>query len=335
MEGEAGGDVQEPVAQALGLAALELAGEEQSLGPGDQVVREADDLKPDAVVLEVAKRQISVAGVLVVSDVILDAGAAAMITLQCGDRAGVVGEDRLEAMPVVVGERELRAGVGALAPDDHPGPGRPGVEVQSRGDFCDLPVRALGAVLVKRRNPALVDDLCDRGADSLGQVIADRVTDVGLVAPVQQFMAGAGAVDAEPQLDRRDVTGRDLRERLLDHLDPARRELMPDWERGARRLVAKFRADSARHIGDPAFDQLISSLRAGSEDFRTWWERHEVAGGGEGRKELLHPVVGKLVFEHAVFRHEASDQRLVLYSPLGEQDTPAKLAELLAEPVAA
>ena len=66
-----------------------------------------------------------------------------------------------------------------------------------------------------------------------------------------------------------------------------------------------------------------------SPEFRKWWERHEVASGGEGRKELRHPVAGTLVFEHAVFRHEASDQRLVLYSPLADEDTPAKLAELL------
>jgi transcriptional regulator with XRE-family HTH domain len=112
-------------------------------------------------------------------------------------------------------------------------------------------------------------------------------------------------------------------------MDPARRELMPDWERGARHLVAKFRADSARHIGDPAFERLISSLRAGSSEFRTWWERHEVAGAGAGRKELLHPIAGKLVFEHAAFRPEDSDQRLILYSPLCEEDTPAKLARLL------
>ncbi len=112
-------------------------------------------------------------------------------------------------------------------------------------------------------------------------------------------------------------------------MDPARRELMPDWERGARRLVAKFRADSARHIDDPAFERLISSLRAGSPEFRKWWERHEVAGGGEGRKELVHPLVGKLVFEHAVFRHEVSDQRMVLYTALAEEDTPAKLERLL------
>jgi transcriptional regulator with XRE-family HTH domain len=112
-------------------------------------------------------------------------------------------------------------------------------------------------------------------------------------------------------------------------MDPARRTLMPDWERTARRMVAKFRADSARHIGDPAFELLIDSLRAASPEFRRWWERHEVATGGEGRKELLHPTAGRLVFEHAIFRHESSDQRLILYSPLPDADTPEKLAVLL------
>jgi hypothetical protein len=119
----------------------------------------------------------------------------------------------------------------------------------------------------------------------------------------------------------------------LNFMDPSRRELFPDWERGSRLLVAKFRADSARHIGDPAFEQLVASLRASSPEFRKLWNRHEVAGGGEGRKEINHPLVGKLVFEHAVFRHaEVSEQRLVLYSPLAEEDTPAKLAQLLEAP---
>jgi transcriptional regulator with XRE-family HTH domain len=116
----------------------------------------------------------------------------------------------------------------------------------------------------------------------------------------------------------------------LTFMDPARRELMTDWDRGARRLVAKFRADHARHIGDPAFEHLICSLKAGSPEFRKWWERHEVAGSGEGRKEMDHPVAGRLVFEHAIFRHEGSDQRLVLFSPLADEDTPAKLARLMA-----
>jgi hypothetical protein len=55
-----------------------------------------------------------------------------------------------------------------------------------------------------------------------------------------------------------------------------------------------------------------------------------VARAGEGRKEINHPVAGRLVFEHAVFNPaEAPDQRLVLYSPVAEDNTPAKLAELM------
>ena len=60
------------------------------------------------------------------------------------------------------------------------------------------------------------------------------------------------------------------------------------------------------------------------------WKRHEVARTGEGRKELHHPVAGTLIFEHAVFHPaEAPEQRLILYTPAPEHDTPEKLAELL------
>ncbi len=56
-----------------------------------------------------------------------------------------------------------------------------------------------------------------------------------------------------------------------------------------------------------------------------------MAQAGVGRKTVLHPVVGTMLFEHAVFNpQEALEQRMVLYSPLPEEDTPAKLARLLA-----
>jgi transcriptional regulator with XRE-family HTH domain len=115
-------------------------------------------------------------------------------------------------------------------------------------------------------------------------------------------------------------------------MDPARRELHTDWNRAARNAVARFRADTARHVGDPDFEDLISALRDGSPEFREWWGRHEVARSGVGRKVLRHPVAGKLVFEHAVFRlQETPDRRLILYSSLPLDDTPRKLAELLAD----
>jgi transcriptional regulator with XRE-family HTH domain len=116
----------------------------------------------------------------------------------------------------------------------------------------------------------------------------------------------------------------------LTFMDPARRELVTDWERSSRLMLARFRADHAKHIGDPGFEELIGTLNEASPEFRTWWKRHEVSGSGEGRKTLNHPVVGKLLFEHAVFRPaEAPEQRLALFSPLAEEDTPAKLARLL------
>ena len=135
MKREAAGDGQDPVAQALGLGGGQLAGEQQPLGPDDEVMGEAYDLKPPLVGGEVAKRQVAQAGVFVVADVVLDVCAAAVIALNGGGRAGLVGEDRLEAMTVMVGEGELRVRMRALTPDDDPRPVGPALEVEVLGDL--------------------------------------------------------------------------------------------------------------------------------------------------------------------------------------------------------
>jgi len=124
----------------------------------------------------------------------------------------------------------------------------------------------------------------------------------------------------------------------LTFTDPARREMFTDWERSSRFLVAKFRADSARHLGDSEFESLIEALRQSSPEFCRAWKLHEVARTAEGRKDLIHPVAGMLSFSHAVFHPaEDSEQRLVLYSPLPENETAEKLERLMsgrAEPEA-
>ena len=63
---------------------------------------------------KVAEREVAQPGVFVVADVVLDTGAGAVVALELGDRSGLVSEDRLEAMTVVIGERQLRAGMRAL-----------------------------------------------------------------------------------------------------------------------------------------------------------------------------------------------------------------------------
>ena len=117
----------------------------------------------------------------------------------------------------------------------------------------------------------------------------------------------------------------------LVFMDPAWRELLPDWEPTTRRLVARFRAHHGDHLGDPAFEGLVDALNDGSPEFRRLWPRHEVRTSGEGRKTILHPSAGELYFEHAIFLHgERPEQRLLLYSPQPDTDTPAKLDKLLA-----
>jgi transcriptional regulator with XRE-family HTH domain len=118
----------------------------------------------------------------------------------------------------------------------------------------------------------------------------------------------------------------------LTFTDPSRREMFPDWEKSARFYAAKFRAESARYLGDPEFEELIQALRHSSPEFCRAWKRHEVSGGGEGRKEIHHPIEGLMVFEHSVLRpQQALDQRVVLYSPRQESDTPAKLRRLMSD----
>lgn len=129
-----------------------------------------------------------------------------------------------------------------------------------------------------------------------------------------------------------DEVPRAARNHLWMHfMDPVRREMFPDWGRSSRILTAKFRADSARHIGDPSFEELVDTLRNSSAEFCKLWRKHEVAHVGSGRKTIHHPVVGTMLFEHAVFHpQETPEQRMILYSPFQDEDTPAKLARLLA-----
>src|SRR5581483_6661585 len=114
--------------------------------------------------------------------------------------------------------------------------------------------------------------------------------------------------------------------------DPRRRELFADWESSARTVVAKFRTDHARHLGDPAFEELVEALRQSSREFCRAWKRHEVATAIGGRKELHHPQAGTLSFEHAAFHPvDEPEQRLILYSPVPGTGTAEKVEQLCAE----
>ena len=112
---------------------------------------------------------------------------------------------------------------------------------------------------------------------------------------------------------------------------PEARRRLVDWEGNAQRALARFRADAASMVGHPRMTTLVEKMRAASSDFAAWWPRHEILGRPGCRKEIMHPDAGRLVLEHnTLLPHEARDIRIVFYTPLDEDDTPAKLAELAA-----
>ena len=81
-------------------------------------------------------------------------------------------------------------------------------------------------------------------------------------------------------------------------LNPAARSHMADWEGDARKILATFRGDLARHAPDPAADRLVADLQAGSTAFADWWQRRDVGGRGEGTKRLAHAVAGPVSLDY-------------------------------------
>lgn len=111
---------------------------------------------------------------------------------------------------------------------------------------------------------------------------------------------------------------------------PHHRRLLVDWEQLARTVLASFRAASARYVGDPDFERLIELMTRSSPEFRAWWPQRDVAHRLSGVKHVRHPSAGAMTFEHmSLSIGDGSDMKLIVYTPLAEQNSIAKLQTLL------
>ncbi|GER90359.1 transcriptional regulator [Dictyobacter vulcani] len=104
----------------------------------------------------------------------------------------------------------------------------------------------------------------------------------------------------------------------------------PKWEQVAQKVLAEFRADSARYADEEWFKRLIADLQRVSPEFRAWWPRHDVRGRDDAQKDMEHPLVGRLMFEHTTLQvPTAPELKVMIYTPLPETDTLAKLQQLM------
>lgn len=111
--------------------------------------------------------------------------------------------------------------------------------------------------------------------------------------------------------------------------DPASRSLYPpqDHEEESRARVAELRARSV-HVGDPAADRLVGTLRARSREFERMWQEQRVAICRSGLKTLVHPEVGMLDLHAQILRPEGLGQLLVVFTAAAGSPAAEKLHRL-------
>ncbi len=107
------------------------------------------------------------------------------------------------------------------------------------------------------------------------------------------------------------------------------RRMHEDWQITAQKVLAQFRSDYGRFIGVPQFEELLAMLAENCPEFTEWWEEYNVQDDITGRKSLDHPQVGYLAFDHIMLRETGyNGLRLMIYNPVEETDTLAKLMKL-------
>ena len=95
------------------------------------------------------------------------------------------------------------------------------------------------------------------------------------------------------------------------------RALLPDWEVRRLRVLAEFRRDYGRVLGDPRVAGVVTWLRDNSTEFRAGWDQQSVLAREGGMRLFQHPQDGSLRFtQHTLAEVERGDFRLVVLEPL-------------------
>ncbi|MGW3459752.1 helix-turn-helix transcriptional regulator [Streptomyces olivaceoviridis] len=115
----------------------------------------------------------------------------------------------------------------------------------------------------------------------------------------------------------------------LVFLDPASRELYPEWAAVAAQTVAQLRLLAARYADDPGLCALVGELTLKSEEFRRLWTDHEVRECAFGVKKVRHPVAGLLTLPYETLTVPTDpEQTIVVYTPEPGSETAERLAVL-------
>jgi transcriptional regulator with XRE-family HTH domain len=111
------------------------------------------------------------------------------------------------------------------------------------------------------------------------------------------------------------------------------------YEKLARRVVAKFRVDYGQAAGDPAFESLVQELDDASPMFRHLWRRAEAFPGQEPidvsrhfQIVVRHAQHGGITFEHSSYVPEDNPTLRLFVSVPHDEASASKVARLATAP---
>ena len=160
------------------------------------------------------------------------------------------------------------------------------------------PATAQSATMLAARMTALVAAVSPNPA-----YVLDRLSNVVAINP-EGLALFDGLEDLPPQ-------ERNTCHYLFTH--PRTREVFADWETIAWGSVAQLRAANASHLTDPHLVSMVDDLSAANEEFKRWWNEHEVAKRRSSATRLvaLNGVVRR--YQYEVLQLPDAGLRMSLY----------------------
>lgn len=132
-----------------------------------------------------------------------------------------------------------------------------------------------------------------------------------------------------------DYPSRTARERnapWFHFMHPSSRTFEVHWERVAWGCLASLHARYDQYPDDQWLTELIAELQQASPEFRAWWPKHDIVLDCGSLYEINHPRVGRLALHPTAFpMPEQPDLQMIIYTPLAQVDTAAKLRALMIE----
>ena len=110
----------------------------------------------------------------------------------------------------------------------------------------------------------------------------------------------------------------------------ALRSSIVDWPTRARDVLARFRINYGRHVGDSYFVELVERLNAVSAEFAHWWPRHDILPMTERAVEYNHPLTGRMLVDAiTLLVSDNPEMRVAFFLPAAEANSIIKMRKVI------